>query len=189
MVPRWKLVLIAVLAFAGALAGVFAAIKLAAPPETADALFARAKARATVEHKNVLLVFSASWCGPCKRYERFLENGEMRAITEKAFVVQRIEVGEHPDDSRHQNTPGGEALLSALGANGKRVVPFLMITDKNGEPIVNSYRNGDADDSIGYPVDPSDIDWYCQMLLRAAPNLSVEDLAATDNWLLDHAAR
>ena len=185
MIWYGKLSLAGVLAFGA----IIAASAPALLPQTANDLFASAKAEAKTEHKNVLLVFSASWCGPCKRYERFLENGEMRAITEKAFVVQRIEVGEHPDDSRHQNTPGGEALLSALGANGKRVVPFLMITDKNGEPIVNSYRNGDADDSIGYPVDPSDIDWYCQMLLRSAPNLSVEDLAATDNWLLDHATR
>lgn len=174
-------------ALAAVLAAVLAAPAFAAPPETADALFARAKAEAKTEHKNVLLVFSASWCGPCKLYERFLQDPKMKPIEEKAFVIQRIDVGEHKDDPMHANTPGGDTLRSALGAEQEPGFPWLVITDENGKPLVNSYRGGDTNGNVGYPAAPEEIDWYIEMLKLSAPSLSPDDLAATRTWLKKHA--
>lgn len=166
-------------------AAIFAQRALAVP--TADDLFSQVKAKAQQEHKHVLMVFSASWCGPCKLYERFLEAPEMQPITEKAFVVQRIDVGEKPGDTQHANTPGGEALRSALGATKEPGFPFLVMTDADGKPLVNSYIEGDTSKNIGYPAAPEEIDWYIEMLKRAAPSLSNEELAATHKWLKAHS--
>ncbi len=153
---------------------------------TADALFAQAKTEAAQQHKNVLLVFSASWCGPCKFYERFLEDPQMKPLAEKAFVIERIDVGERPNDPKHSDTPGGVRLRGALGAVQEPGFPFIVITDAQGSPLATSYRNGKPDDNIGYPVLPQEIDWYIEMLKRGAPALSAEDLAATSAWLQTH---
>jgi thiol-disulfide isomerase/thioredoxin len=170
-----------------ALAAALAVPAPAAALETAHELFAHAKAEAKLEHKNILLVFSASWCGPCHLYERFLEDPEMKPITDKAFVVLRIDVGERKDDPNHADTPGGAELRSALGAAREPGFPFLVMTDENGHPIINSYRNGDMNGNVGYPAAPEEIDWYIQMLKRAAPSLSPAELAATHAWLQKHA--
>lgn len=180
--PR-KLYLSAILACAG----VLAAPILAASQETADALFAHAKASAKSDHKNVLMVFSASWCGPCKLYERFLEDRQMKPITEKAFVIQRIDVGERPDDTNHINTPGGTQLRTALGGVGEPGFPFIVMADEKGTPLVNSYINGKVNNNIGYPALPNEIDWYIEMLKRAAPSLSPAELLATHIWLQRHS--
>jgi thiol-disulfide isomerase/thioredoxin len=174
--------LTAILAFAA----VLVAPGIARSQDTADALFARAKAEAKAEHKNVLLVFSASWCGPCKLYERFLQDPQLKPITEKAFEIQRVDVGERPGDPKHADTLGGVALRTALGAVGEPGFPFLVITDEDGNPIINSYRNGKVGDNIGYPALAVEIDWYVEMLRRAAPSLSSGDLDATRTWLRKH---
>lgn len=183
MVLHQKLSLVAILA----LGAMLAAPALAAAQETATDLFARARAEAKAEHKNVLMVFSASWCGPCKLYERFLEDPQMKSITEKAFVVQRIDVGEFTSESRHADTPGGVVLRTSLGAEGEPGYPFLVMTGEDGNPIINSYRNGSTNANVGYPASPEEIDWYLAMLKRAAPTLSPDDLAATQAWLDKHA--
>jgi thiol-disulfide isomerase/thioredoxin len=166
----------------------FVALLAASAPakETAADLFARAKTQAKAEHKNVLAVFSASWCGPCKLYARFLEDPQMKPITEQAFVIQRFDVGER-SGSGHSDTPGGVALRSALGAAGEPGFPVIVITGNDGNPIVNSYRNGDTNANIGYPALPSEIEWYLAMLERAAPSLPPDELAATRAWLRKHA--
>jgi thiol-disulfide isomerase/thioredoxin len=156
------------------------------PALPANQILAQSNAEAAAKHKNVLLVFSASWCGPCHLFEAFLHDPATGPIMDKNFVVARFDVGEHPGDKRHSNTPGAEALRASLdGADPG--YPFLVIASPSGKVIVNSYRpipgrKNSAESNIGYPATPAEIDWFMQMLRQSAA-ISAPEADAIRRWL------
>jgi len=152
---------------------------------SANTVLGHAEARAADDHKNILLTFSASWCGPCKMFDRFLEDPAIHPIMDKAFVMDRLDVGEHPGDTNHADSPGGEVLMVELG--GKNVgYPFIVMLDAPGKPIINSLRDGKADGNVGYPALPVEVDWFMQMLQKAAPSLTAQDRNIIHSWLTAH---
>lgn len=165
----------------------FSSSSLLAQSATADALFSQAKAEALNTHKNILLVFSASWCGPCKMYEHFLEDPQMKELHEKAFVVVRIDVGEFAQDKKHHDTPGGVELRHSLGAENEPGFPFMVITDASGKPLTNSYIHGDVNKNIGYPNAPEEIIWYGEMLRHGTSLLNSSEESSILQWLKAHA--
>ena len=153
---------------------------------TADTVLAQAKTTASAEHKNILLTFSASWCCPCHLFEAFLKDPAIHPIMAKAFVITSLDVEERPNDPRHANSPGGEALMTSLG--GGNSVPFIAMLSPDGQPIVDSLRPDKGGKSnIGYPAIPVEIDWFMQMLRKAAPTLIPADTATIKQWLDAHS--
>ena len=66
--------------------------------------------------------------------------------------------------------PGAEVLLKQWG--GPAGLPYSGFLDAQGGLIVNSKLKGE---NIGYPAESADIDWFMQMIKRAAPGITEED--------------
>jgi thiol-disulfide isomerase/thioredoxin len=155
---------------------------------TADQIFSQARATAIAQHKNILLVFSASWCGPCHMFEHFLNDPSNKPVMNKAFVIETLDVGERPTDTRHHDTPGAVALRASLGG-ATAGYPYIIMLDSAGHPIINSLRPDPATpggSNIGYPALPVEIAWFMQMLQKAAPNLTPQETATLHAWLTAH---
>jgi thioredoxin-related protein len=154
--------------------------------QTADKLLAEVQAQASAQHKNVFLIFSASWCGPCHQLDKFLQNSDMKPIVDKYFVIMHV----HIDEAKKPelNTPGGDELLMKLAAKEPHTsgVPFLIFLDPAGKPIVNSDRpvpGKPVGDNIGYPVAPEEIVWFMEMLKRGAPEMPKAEAQQIESWL------
>lgn len=164
-----------------------------APPATAQEMLAQATAQAASEHKQVMLVFGASWCGFCRLTEAFFADAKIQPIISQHFVIVHLAVQEakHPE----LNTPGAEKLYTQLmGAAAGEVngLPTFLILSGKGELLTTSLRPTEKSkigENIGYPVEPEEIDWFMAMMHKSVPDLSAEDAGAIESYLKAHAAK
>ena len=157
----------------------FAVLPLLAYAEApaADQVLALAKEKAAAEHKAIFVHFGSSWCGWCRRLDAFLDRTDIKPVFEKYFIPVKLVVQEI-DKNKALENPGADALLKQLG--GPDGLPYSAFLNAKGALIINSKLNGH---NIGYPGDPSDIDWFIQMMKKAAPSVSKGDLKTIETAL------
>ena len=155
----------------------FAALILHAETPTTEQVLAAAKAKAASEHKVIFLHFGASWCVWCRRLDAFLERPDIKPVFEKYLVPVKLVVQEK-DKNKAQENAGADALLNQLG--GPSGLPYSAFLDSHAVLIVNSKRDGQ---NIGFPAEPEEIDWFVQMMKKAAPNISQDDVRTIEQAL------
>ena len=150
----------------------FSVTALVANAETpaADKVMATAEAKASGEQKAVFLHFGASWCVWCRRLDAFLDRPDIKPVFEKYFVPVKLVVQES-DKNKALENPGADKLMEKLG--GPAGLPYFAFLDSKGQTIANSKLNGN---NIGYPGEPGEIDYFVQIMKKAAPKMSEGDL-------------
>jgi thioredoxin-related protein len=151
-----------------------AALESPAAPSTQEVL-TQAEAKAAKENKTIFVHFGASWCGWCKRLDAFLDRPDIKPVFEKYFVPVKLVVQEQ--DKSLENS-GGEKLLKQLG--GPDGLPYSAFLDAKGKLIINSKASGG---NIGYPGAAPEIDWFVQMMKKAAPGMAEADLKVIESAL------
>jgi len=155
----------------------FSTLVAVAETPSSDQVLAAAKTKAAAEHKTIFLHFGASWCGWCKRLDALLDRADIKPVFEKYFVPVKLVVQENENNKVLENA-GADALLQRLG--GPAGLPYSAFLDSQGALIVNSKRDGQ---NIGYPGEPQEIDYFVQMMKKAAPKMSDEDLKTIETAL------
>ena len=136
----------------------------------ANKLLASAEKRASVARKRVLLVFHASWCGPCLRLNKYLNDRPVKPIIDAHFIVQEIDTTE--SKTKCWETPGGDALCKRYGGNGG--IPYFVLLDESGKRIGSSIFNGQ---NMGMPSEPDEIKFFLNTLKSAAPSITPSEMA------------
>lgn len=180
---------IAALAIAAALA-VPAAPLLAAqqapatPPRPAQQLVAEALVTAKAQQKHVLVYFTASWCGWCHRFQKFLEDPVVGKLMTDNFVTVRLTVQESAPDKKPLENPGGAELLKAMGSTGG--IPFYFMLDETGKKLGDA--NGLPDGSnIGHPYTAEEIKAFDGVLAKTAPHMTADQRAQIGRYLTEVA--
>jgi thioredoxin-related protein len=153
------------------------ALVSSAEPSSADQVLAPAKAKASAEQKTIFLHFGASWCIWCKRLDAFLDRPDIKPVFEKYFIPVKLVVQESGKNKALENL-GADTLMQQLG--GTAGLPYFAFLDAKGRTIANSMLNGN---NIGYPGEPAEIDYFVQIMRKAAPKMSDGDLKTIETAL------
>lgn len=149
-------------------------------PQTADEIFSNAVQKAKQQHKKVLIMFHASWCGWCKKMDASIDDPSIKKYFDDNFVIQHITVMEHGDKVALDN-PGGQAMLEKYGG-GEEGIPYWLIFDENGHLLANSKLNSGSNSqeeghNMGCPTTELEVNYFIG-LLKKNTSLSEEDAKA-----------
>ena len=108
--------------------------------------FEEAKATATEQNKNILLVFSGSdWCGPCIKLDKNVwQSADFKTYADEKLVLLRADFPKKkgnalPEDIKNENL----ALAEKYNKDG--FFPLVVVLDKTGKVIAKKgYENQSA---------------------------------------------
>lgn len=145
----------------------------AAKPAPAAQLLTMARTKAGKEHKNVLVIFHASWCGWCKRLTSVMEMPEHKKLFADNYVIVDLDVSESGEKKALEN-PGADKVLADLGG-AQSGLPFYAVVDSKGKKLADSNLVPGTDgamENIGYPAAEKEIAAFDSLLKKTAPKMN-----------------
>src|ERR1700744_3106185 len=105
-------------------------------PPSSDAVLNKAYAQAAKEHKNVIVIFHASWCGWCKKMEASLNDPAIKKSFDDNYVITWLTVLETPEMKKAEN-PGAMDFMTKYHGD-KAGLPFFLIMNPQGKLLADS---------------------------------------------------
>ena len=130
-----------------------------AKPLVAADVLATALATAQKEQKRVFLHFGAPWCVWCRRLEAWMAEPAVRERLDRDLVDVAIDV---------DRMEGGPKLKDDLGGGKSGGIPWFVILDASGKPLITSDGPGG---NIGFPSAPEEVEHFGAMLRKGQSHL------------------
>lgn len=153
-------------------------------PEPAGKIMEAAYKQAASEKKNVMVVFHASWCGWCKKFDASVNDPSCKDYFEKSFVFVHLTILESADKKNLEN-PGALEIFENNGGKGGGI-PYLLIYDKKGKLLANSlYQPAKADSkptNMGCPASDEEVAAFVEILKKTSKISDKEVNAITERF-------
>ncbi|MXN93151.1 DUF255 domain-containing protein [Flavobacterium sp. Sd200] len=140
--------------------------------EQASVLMQQATAQAKKEHKNVFVMFHASWCGWCKKMTKNMNSPACKKFFDDNFVTVELTVQESPKNKNLEN-PGADELLEQYKGE-KAGLPFWVILDDKGKVLTDSFNS--KGENLGCPSAVDEVAEF-KIKLKKASKLNDRQIA------------
>jgi thioredoxin-related protein len=144
-------------------------------PESAELILKEASSVAAKEHKNVLVIFRASWCGWCRRMEASINDETCKDFFYRNYVITYLTVYESSNKKNLEN-PGALALLTKYKGNDQGI-PYWMVFDPQGNLIGDSQITPGV--NSGCPAKKEEVEHLIQVL-RKSSTISEKEVNAVE---------
>jgi thioredoxin-related protein len=147
--------------------------------EPADKIVMAASRLAATENKNVMIVFHASWCGWCRKFEASISDSACKDFFERSYVVRYLTVLESEKNKNDENT-GAIDLFNKYGGKGSGL-PYFLIFDDSGKLLANSKMKVtnpvEKEINIGCPASDQEVDAFIEIVKRTS-KITDKEIAA-----------
>jgi hypothetical protein len=139
------------------------------------------------KHKNVLIIFHASWCIWCHKLDSSINDASCKDFFNDNFVIQHITAFE-VDKNEKLNTPGAIDFLKAHHAD-QQGIPAWFIFDKDGNLLADSQlrHNGQSNNeegiNVGCPSNETEIDYFISVLKKTSTISSKQETAVKKRFI------
>lgn len=139
----------------------------AQPVASAEDMLKEACIKAGKENKNVIIIFTASWCGWCHRMKNSMHDEDIKKYFEENFVELYYVVDESAD-KKALETSGAATFRKKYGGEGQGI-PFWLVFDKDGNLLADSMRpDGSTGNkvNVGCPADEPEVSYFISVLKK-----------------------
>ncbi len=146
--------------------------KVSAQHSVTNDILNEAFAKAATQHKNVFLMFHASWCGWCHKMDSSMNDISCKKMFDDNYVVCHLTVDESKD-KRDLETPGADAYRKIYNGE-KEGLPFWLIFDKNRKLLGDSRMPAPGEtvakegQNVGCPATKEEIAYFTSLLKKTS---------------------
>lgn len=156
-------------------------------PVEANEILTTAYKETKATHKNIFLIFHASWCSWCKRLEKAMQSNELKKIFEENFVITHLDVLEPGDKIATLENPGGKEIMEKLGGENAGL-PFYVFMNAKGEKLADS-NVMPGNENIGYPGSSEEIEAFGKLLKSNSQKMTDEQLKIVIEYFKQNAPK
>lgn len=155
----------------------------AQPAPPAEKVLKDAMQRAAHEHKNVFIIFHASWCGWCQRMDSIMNSVACKKLFNDNFVIEHLTVMESKSKLNLEN-PGAQDVLKKYNGEGQGI-PFWLIFDAKGNLLGDCLIRPEGADlttkgeNTGCPATKEEVAHFLKVLKKTSA-LNASQLAVVE---------
>ncbi|MEO6813479.1 MAG: thioredoxin family protein [Ginsengibacter sp.] len=139
-------------------------------PPSAWEVVKGAQSEALKAHKNVFIIFHASWCVWCRKMDTAMNDKSIKSFFDKNYVIRHLSVDESPGKKNLEN-PGATELREKYKGDHQGI-PYWFIINADGKLLADSRLHSEdgqlTGNNVGCPATPVEVGYFVRVIKKTS---------------------